>query len=186
MNPQKTVSIVIQLSNMLLVYPQLLSWKSLIFEHERSHHQTPLSPATIDLRTLLVQVDKLWLKIEAVIDLGRRGETVLREGLIRLSKVDLNCEMKEYKKKVGENLKSLLGKKEDLEFLDDHHLSLLYLMKLERNSFSVILKEAMEDEEQNRQEMLRLSHKFKMEKDEFIEKIIKLNNKIETLEHTIR
>jgi hypothetical protein len=39
----------------------------------------------------------------------------------------------------------------------------------------------MEDEELNRQEMMKLSHKFKMEKDEFIEKIIKLNNKIEAL-----
>jgi hypothetical protein len=73
MNPQKTVSIIIQLSNILLAHPQLLTWKSLIFENERATHQTPLSPATIDLRTLLVQVDKLWAKIEAVIDLSRRG-----------------------------------------------------------------------------------------------------------------
>jgi hypothetical protein len=94
MNPQKTVSVIIQLSNVLLAHPQLLSWKSLLFDSERATHQTPLSPATIDLRTLLVQVDKLWAKIEAVIDLGRRGENVLREGLIRISKVDLNYEPK--------------------------------------------------------------------------------------------
>jgi hypothetical protein len=34
--------------------------------------------------------------------------------------------------------------------------------------------------------MVKMSHKFKMEKDEFIEKIIKLNNKIESLEQTIK
>lgn len=39
---------------------------------------------------------------------------MLREGLIRISKVDLNSDIKEYRKKVGESLKSLLGKKEDL------------------------------------------------------------------------
>lgn len=94
MNPQKAVSVVMQLSHILLAHPQLLTWKSLLFDHERPHHQTPLSPATIDLRTLLVQVDKLLLKIEAIIDLGRRGEAVLREGLIRLSKVELNCDNK--------------------------------------------------------------------------------------------
>lgn len=145
MNPQKTVSIIIQLNNILLACPQLLSWKSLLFDNERAAHQTPLSPATIDLRTLLVQVDKLWAKIEAVVDLSRRGENVLREGLIRISKLDVNWESKDYKKKMSESLKSLLGRKEDLDLLDDHHLQMLYLIKLERNGFSVILKEAMEE-----------------------------------------
>jgi len=31
MNPQKAVSIIIQISNLLLTHPQLLTWKSLIF-----------------------------------------------------------------------------------------------------------------------------------------------------------
>lgn len=39
---------------------------------------------------------------------------------------------------------------------------------MERNGFSLVLREAMEEEEINRQEMLKMSHKFKMEKDEFI------------------
>jgi hypothetical protein len=130
MNPQKVVSVIIQLSHVVLAHPHLITWKSLLFDHERPHHQTPLSPATVDLRALLVQVDKLWLKIEEVVDLGRRGEAVLREGLIRLSKVELNCDAKEYKKKVAESLKSLMGKREDLELLDEGHLNLLYLIKL--------------------------------------------------------
>lgn len=87
MHPPKVISVIIQLSNIVIAYPQLITWKSLIFELEKSHLQSPLSPATIDLRAILVQTDKLWLKIESIIDLGRRGETVLREGLIRLSKI---------------------------------------------------------------------------------------------------
>jgi hypothetical protein len=111
MNPPKVVSVIVQLSNLIIAHPQLINWKSLIFEQERSHLQTPLSPATIDLKAILVQVDKLWLKIESIIDLSRRGEAVLREGLIRISKLDLNCDAKEFKKKLGEGMKSMLSKR---------------------------------------------------------------------------
>lgn len=39
----------------------------------------------------------------------------------------------------------------------------------------------MEEEEQTRLQLVHLNHKFKLEKDEYIEKIVKLNNKIESL-----
>lgn len=52
-----------------------------------------------------------------------------------------------------------------MDLLDDHHLQMLYLIKLERNGFSVILKEAMEEEEAARQETVKMVHRFKMEKD---------------------
>lgn len=181
MHPPKVISVIVQISNILISYPQQLSWKSLIFELERSHLQSPLSPATIDMRAILVQIDKLWVKLEYIIELGRRGEAVLREGLIRVSKIDLNLEYKEYKKKIGESLKSMVDKKQELELLDEGYIAMLYFIKLERNSFNLILREAVEEEEQARQQIVHLTHKFKLEKDEFIDKIIKLNNRIESL-----
>lgn len=63
---------------------------------------------------------------------------------------------------------------------------MLYLMKLQRNGFNLIIKEAIEEEEQTRLQIVQLNHKFKMEKDEFIEKIVKLNNKIDSLEKALK
>jgi hypothetical protein len=39
------------------------------------------------MRSNLIQVDKLWSRLELIIDLARKGEAVFREGLIRLSKI---------------------------------------------------------------------------------------------------
>lgn len=63
MDSAKVASVIIQISNILITYPHLLSWKTLILEQERSNSQAPLSPATFDFRTVLVRVDKLMVKL---------------------------------------------------------------------------------------------------------------------------
>ena len=64
MDASKTINVIIQLSNILIVYPHLLTWKTLLIDHqERPNMQTPLSPATFDMKTSLILVDRLWPKI---------------------------------------------------------------------------------------------------------------------------
>lgn len=62
---------------------------------------------------------------------------------------------------------------------------LLYHMKLERNSFSLIIKNMLDYEEDVKQEIAHIQLRNRKEKDEYIEKIVKLNNRIELLETTI-
>lgn len=86
MDPPKVISVMLQLSNAIITYSQMLSWKQLL-EQDRHHSQIPLSPATTDLKNALIRVDKLWARIEWVIELSRKGEVALREGLIKMSSV---------------------------------------------------------------------------------------------------
>lgn len=86
---------------------------------------------------------------------------------------------KEYSKKLSQVLRPLMLKGDETDGVSEGELKLLYLMKLQRNSFSLVLHEAMEEEEENRQQIVHMNHKWKMEKEEYIEKIIKLSNQIE-------
>jgi hypothetical protein len=85
MDANKVVSVLTQLSNVVVSFPGVVSWRGLL-EQEKVN-EVPQSPATLDLKHLLLRVDKLMVRIEVVVDLGRRGEGCLREGLLRLGKV---------------------------------------------------------------------------------------------------
>lgn len=87
MDISKATAVVVQLSDILLAYPHLLSWKLLLLEQDRPIAKSPLSPASLDLRNVVLHVEKLWVRVEAVVELGRRGEGVLHEGLVRLGKL---------------------------------------------------------------------------------------------------
>ena len=52
-------------------------------------------------------------------------------------------------------------------------------MKLERNSFSMIIRNMLEYEDDVKQEIIFIQNKHKKEKDEYIDKIIRLNSHIE-------
>lgn len=105
MDPARAAIVLTHLSHIILTHPHLLSWKTLIIEQTRLLSQTPLSPATLDLRALLLRVDKLWPKLEAVLELGSHEQS-LREGLIRLGQIDPTLEWKDYCRKLTEGLKS--------------------------------------------------------------------------------
>ena len=63
MDASKAINVIIQLSNILIAYPHLLTWKTFIIDEERPNNQTPHSPATVDMRTALISIDRLWIKI---------------------------------------------------------------------------------------------------------------------------
>ena len=86
---------------------------------------------------------------------------------------------------MAEVLKPLLAKREDKEELSPDRLAPLYLMKLERNGFAMILKSLIETDEEIKQEMAHLTMRHKREKDEFIDQIVRLQNRIEELEGKI-
>lgn len=109
MDPFRVMSVMVQLSNAIITHPQFLSWKHLI-EQERHHSQVPLSPATIDLKNSLIRVDKLLPRIEWAVELSRRGDAVLREGLIKLSGVEVSLPGAEYSKRITNSLRPLLSK----------------------------------------------------------------------------
>jgi hypothetical protein len=100
--------------------------------------------------------------------------------MVRLGKLDI-VEYKEFRKRLGEVLKPLLAKREEKEDLSVERLGLLYLMKLERNGYSLILKSMIETEDEIKQELMHMSAKHKKEKDEYVDKIVRLSNKIEEL-----
>jgi hypothetical protein len=125
MDANKVVSVLTQLSNVVVSFPGVVSWRGLLLEQEKVN-EVPQSPATLDLKHLLLRVDKLMVRIEVVVDLGRRGEGCLREGLLRLGKVESGSEWKEYRRRVEESVKGLGGKEE----ANEEQLAALYHLKL--------------------------------------------------------
>ena len=108
MDPFRVMSVMVQLSDAIVQYPALLSWRQLIQQERHQPHQ-PLSPATQDLKNSLVRVDKLWPRIEWVVELSRRGEAILKEGLTRLSSIEDSLSGIEYSKRAEKILKPILS-----------------------------------------------------------------------------
>lgn len=110
MDPNKATSLITKLSDIMVAFPHLITWKTLLLEQEISEYKNPYSPASVDLKTVILKVDKIWPRIETILELAKRGESVLHEGMIRISKIASN-DYKEYRKRLSEVLKPLLVKK---------------------------------------------------------------------------
>lgn len=63
MDPNKATNIIVRLSDIILSYPNIVSWKTLILDPDMHESKNPQSPASIDMRSALIKVDKLWLRI---------------------------------------------------------------------------------------------------------------------------
>jgi hypothetical protein len=100
MDPAKATAIIIRLSDLMINYPQILNWKTLILDPDMHEAKNPQSPASLDMRAVLLKVDKLWLRIESVLELSKRGESVLLEGTIRIGKLTVEL-YKDYRKRLS-------------------------------------------------------------------------------------
>lgn len=56
MDPTKATAIVMRLSDIIISYPHLLTWKTLILEQEVPESKNPHSPPSMDLRTIIMKV----------------------------------------------------------------------------------------------------------------------------------
>ena len=89
MEPNKAAHIIVRLSDIIISYPNIISWKTIILDPDMHESKNPQSPASIDMRSALIKVDKLWLRIESILELSKRGESVLHEGTIRIGKLSV-------------------------------------------------------------------------------------------------
>jgi hypothetical protein len=56
MDTPKATAVVVQLSDILIAYPHLITWKTLIVEQDKPVSKSPLSPASLDLRAVMLRV----------------------------------------------------------------------------------------------------------------------------------
>ena len=89
MEPGKATAVIIRLSDIVVLYPNIITWKTLIMDPDMHESKNPQSPASFDMRNTLLKVDKLWLRIESILELSKKGESVLHEGTIRIGKLSV-------------------------------------------------------------------------------------------------
>jgi len=63
MDPNKAANIIVRLSDIIISYPNIVSWKTIILDPDMHESKNPQSPASIDMRSAVLKVDKLWLRI---------------------------------------------------------------------------------------------------------------------------
>ena len=73
METAKATAIIVRLSDIIITYPNIISWKTIILDPDMHESKNPQSPASLDMRNALIKVDKLWLRIESILELSKRG-----------------------------------------------------------------------------------------------------------------
>lgn len=63
MDPPRATAIIVRLSDIMLLYPNVINWKTIVLDPDMHEAKNPQSPASLDMKNALLRVDKMWLRI---------------------------------------------------------------------------------------------------------------------------